>query len=359
MRGLLAAWFGVSAEKAAKLILAGKAPAGMRVVGRLTLRNAHALRRLPPKLNAPYLELIACRNLEALPPGLKTEDLNASRCSRLSVLPEGIRCRRLSLRETAIESLPPVDVSDTLDLSECRRLHWLPRYLGVRNLILHRCSALEALPTQLDVQILDIRGCARLTELPARIGRVERLLAGGCTRLAALPESLPHLKHLDLSDCPALVELPAEFETNAAIDVAGSGLKNLPAGCQQARLLWRGVPVSDRIAFSPETITVQEILLERNVELRRVMLERVGIEWFVEHADAEELDADRDAGGPRRLLRIPFDGDLDLVCIVVLCPSTGRRYILRVPPRMRTCRQAIAWTAGFENPEDYQPLVET
>jgi hypothetical protein len=44
---------------------------------------------------------------------------------------------------------------------------------------------------------------------------------------------------------------------------------------------------------------------------------------------------------------------------VVACPSTGRRYALRVPPTMRSCRQAAAWTAGFDNPDLYRPLIET
>lgn len=359
MVGLFAAWFGVSAPRAAQLILAGKAPAGMRVNQRLTLRRANALRSLPPKLNAPYLDLIACENLETLPPGLKTVELDATDCSRLWKLPEDLNCHRLILRRTAIESLPSLEVSGTLDLSGCRRLHWLPKRLSVPNLSLRDCLSLEALPTQLEVRFLDIGGCVRLTELPAGMSRLERLFAGGCTRLAGLPDNLPRLTHLDVSECPALTSLPAEFEMNGTIDVAGSGLNRLPAGCRQARLLWRGAPVNDRIAFSPETITVQEILLERNVEVRRVMLERVGMQWFVEHAQAEELDADRDAGGPRRLLRIPLDGEADMVCVVVLCPSTGRRYILRVPARIRTCRQAIAWTAGFDDPDEYQPLLET
>ncbi|HEX7380479.1 MAG TPA: hypothetical protein VF278_25420 [Pirellulales bacterium] len=45
--------------------------------------------------------------------------------------------------------------------------------------------------------------------------------------------------------------------------------------------------------------------------------------------------------------------------VVVRCPSTGQQYVLRVPPNMRTCRQAIAWTAGFDDAEKYQPLLET
>jgi hypothetical protein len=33
--------------------------------------------------------------------------------------------------------------------------------------------------------------------------------------------------------------------------------------------------------------------------------------------------------------------------------------MLRVPPTMTTCRHAVAWTAGFDDPDDYQPTVET
>lgn len=363
MLGLFKAWFGGpkerSEERARRLILAGKAPAGMRVDGTLRLRSEPSLRRLPPNLKVPRLELIRCENLQWLPPGLQTVDLDASGCSRLRRMPEGLRCRSMILRQTAIETLPRVEVAELLDLSGCQSLHWLPARLSVDRLILSDCSALQELPSQLDVRRLDIRGCEQLIELPAGLNRIERLNASGCSRLASLPADLPRLTHLDVSGCSALSELPPELQVRTAIDVAGSGLTGLPASCRQAAVYWRGVPISDRIAFSPETITVQEILRERNVELRRVLLERVGLEWFVERAQAEELDADRDKGGPRRLLRIPLDGEADLVCVVVRCPSTGRQYILRVPPRMQTCRQAVAWTAGYEDPDEYQPLVET
>lgn len=32
---------------------------------------------------------------------------------------------------------------------------------------------------------------------------------------------------------------------------------------------------------------------------------------------------------------------------------------LRAPPTMASCHQAAAWVAGFDNPDDYRPLVET
>jgi hypothetical protein len=156
-----------------------------------------------------------------------------------------------------------------------------------------------------------------------------------------------------------LTHLPDGLEVTSWLDVGGSGLTGLPASLAGVRLRWRGVAVPGRVAFQPETLTVGEILEEPNAEVRRVMLERVGFDWFFERANAEVLDRDRDAGGDRRLLRVALAGDEPLVCLSVSCPSTGRQYALRVPPGMATCRQAAAWTAGFDNPDDYRPVVET
>jgi hypothetical protein len=145
------------------------------------------------------------------------------------------------------------------------------------------------------------------------------------------------------------------------IEVADSGIEALPQSLQSAQVVWRGVRVSDRIAFHPETITVREILRETNVELRRVLLERVGMEWFCANAQAQVVDSDFDSGGERRLLRVVFSGgeDEDVVCLEVRCPSTGRRYLLRVPPQSSSCERAAAWLAGFSSARLYRPVVET
>lgn len=98
---------------------------------------------------------------------------------------------------------------------------------------------------------------------------------------------------------------------------------------------------------------------EENQEARRLLLERMGLERFVQESRAEVLDTDQDRGGVRQLLRVRFRSGEDLVCVLVHCPSTGNRYLLRVPPQMLSCRDAVAWTAGFEHPADYQPAEET
>jgi hypothetical protein len=232
--------------------------------------------------------------------------------------------------------------------------------LKVGSLILRDCLSLEALPEDLEVYFLDISRCTGIQHWPAR-GKIEvgRLAARGCAQLRTLPPWLTRLAQLDLRDCTNLRQLPENLSISSWIDVAGTRIRSLPPSLQGAPLRWRGVPVDQRIAFNPELITTDEILAEPNAEKRRVLLERMGYDTFLSHANARVLDEDTDAGGRRRLLRVPMKDDEDLVCVTVLCPSTARQYVIRVPPTIQTCHAAVAWVAGFDNPDDYRPLIET
>jgi len=253
-----------------------------------------------------------------------------------------------------------LQVEFRLDLQDCRRLRSLPEGLKVGSINLSGCVSLEALPERLEVYFLDLTGCLSLSGWPQHASvRVGRLSVSNCDGLTCLPPWLTELAQLDVSGCPNLVALPEGLRVSSILEIAGAGLQSLPDSMRGAQLRWRGVPVDERIAFQPETITVEELLAERNVERRRVLLERMGYDRFAEQADAEVLDRDRDPGGERRLLKIPLPEDEDLVCVSVICPSTDRQYVIRVPPTMRTCRQAVAWIAGYDNPDDYQPIMET
>lgn len=276
-------------------------------------------------------------------------------------LPEGLSCYELDVQGQPITVLPAgLSVGFRLVLRNCTHLESLPDGLTVGSLDVSGCTALRGLPEGLNVYFLDISGCPQLRGWP-QAGRLDfgRLRAWGCTGLTELPPWIRRLSQLDLRDCANLRSLPNDLRVSSWIDVAGTGLRALPPTWAQVALRWRGVPVDARTAFRPEEITAAEVLAEPNAELRRVKLERMGFERFLREADADVLDEDRDAGGPRRLLRVPLENDEPLVCVSVHCPSTTRHYLIRVPPDMQTCRQAVAWTAGFDDPDDYRPLVET
>ncbi|WP_427159617.1 DUF6745 domain-containing protein [Aliinostoc sp. HNIBRCY26] len=175
-------------------------------------------------------------------------------------------------------------------------------------------------------------------------------------QLYHLPENLT-CESLDISDCVNLTQLPIGLHVTHWIELAGSGITSLEPG-HGFVLRWRGVQVSDKIAFAGDSITGQDILNTENVELRRVLIERVGYERFIQQVGGLIRHRDRDAGGERQLIYIPFEDDEPLMVLKVICPSTGHIHVLRVPPYMQTCHQAAAWIAGFDHPDDYQPLIE-
>lgn len=95
---------------------------------------------------------------------------------------------------------------------------------------------------------------------------------------------------------------------------------------------------------SPDKLDVQKILQEENVEVRRVLIEKLGNDKFIKRVNPEILD-ESETG---RLLKVELKGDEDMVLLEVKDASSPRKYLLRVPPSMKTALQAKAWTFGME-----------
>ena len=346
--------------KMAHLIAAGKAPAEVRVQGALKIQST-GLEQLPATIEATALDVSGCPNLRALPKNLRVRRLNISGCRHLESWPEQLQLFALEARETALQNVPAGwRVDYRVDLSECAELQSLPDGFKTGSLLLRGCTSLSQLPENLDVYFLDIAGCTSLKSWPQNANvRIGKFDAAGCTSLTSLPDWLGDLSQLNISFCPQLCALPDGLRVTSWLDLAESGVTELPASLRNVNLRWKNVPIDARIAFAPETIEAGEVLHERNTEVRRVLLERMGTEKFFAQTQARELNRDQDRGGTRRLLKVDLADDEPLVCLAVQCPSTAHHYMLRVPPTTRSCHQAAAWLAGFDNPDDYQPLIET
>lgn len=112
---------------------------------------------------------------------------------------------------------------------------------------------------------------------------------------------------------------------------------------------WHGVPVDHELLTC--RITRQRLEQAWNVEHRRVLLER-----YVE------------AGGQLSRLIKPVHRDRfgvlykigrftsDPLAVLVTDPSTGRQYLLTVPPSCRTAHEAVAWTYD-KTPATYNPVI--
>jgi hypothetical protein len=119
---------------------------------------------------------------------------------------------------------------------------------------------------------------------------------------------------------------------------------------------WHGVRVPEQIILMPEKLTRDDFLPEQNVEVRRVIQERMG-ERFVSELGGVVLD--RSPRGTLYEVRLPED-DPERVAryVQVQDASTDRQYFLRVPPTIQAAAEAVAWTFQV-GVEDYHPAQET
>jgi hypothetical protein len=120
---------------------------------------------------------------------------------------------------------------------------------------------------------------------------------------------------------------------------------------------WHGVLVPDFVVVAPERITAEMALKEDNAEVRRVMIERMGMEKFLEQAGATKIHSHE--RGDLFSIELPGDPEGCLRAVRVTDASSGRVYFLRVPPTISRADDAVAWTFGFDLADEYRPVAET
>lgn len=96
----------------------------------------------------------------------------------------------------------------------------------------------------------------------------------------------------------------------------------------------------------------KRLLDVQNVEVRRALIERMGVREFIGRAGLQPTHEDR-FGSFYRLTHV-FDS---YGYVHVTCPSTRQDYFLAVPGNCRSAHEAVAWTFSMV-PEDYAPEKE-
>lgn len=107
------------------------------------------------------------------------------------------------------------------------------------------------------------------------------------------------------------------------------------------------------------TFTIKDIHNERNVELRRLMIDRFGLGNFIRESGARKLQTDE--CGTLYRIEMQADEPVTVVQVTNKTPEPDgsyKVYHLRVPPDVQTARQAVAWSFNLDENE-YEPLVET
>jgi hypothetical protein len=124
---------------------------------------------------------------------------------------------------------------------------------------------------------------------------------------------------------------------------------------------WDGVWIPERLAAHPDRITGKDVLAERNLERRRLLLETIGHQRFLAEAGGAVVQQ----GDFGRLWRLDTAVDGEPYAAVEVVNATAepdgsyRRYFLRVPPTVYTARAAVAWTFGYDDSLSYRPTIET
>lgn len=113
--------------------------------------------------------------------------------------------------------------------------------------------------------------------------------------------------------------------------------------------------------FKTGKYNVDDVLKVKNAEIRRAVIEYVGIDKFFRKAKPKVLD--ESSFGKLVIIKIPRDEygiqrDEDIVAVYVKDSSTSRHYFLRVPYNTKTAKEGVAWTFGLDESE-YLPIKET
>lgn len=104
-----------------------------------------------------------------------------------------------------------------------------------------------------------------------------------------------------------------------------------------------GVSVDEQIVMRPETQTLKQIRDEENEEVRRIRIERYGWDNYLTETGASLVDErQNDIEGTNEFL---FETD-DMKALLCACPSTGKEFVLEVPPETKTCKDAQSWLSG-------------
>ncbi len=104
----------------------------------------------------------------------------------------------------------------------------------------------------------------------------------------------------------------------------------------------------------PDLWQASWLLTEPNAELRRVFIQGIGYSRICQELQATEIDSWREY----TLLRIDNNIDIEPIHLLkMICPSTRYIHATRVPPHIRSAREAITWMNWDIDPEEF--TVET
>jgi len=132
---------------------------------------------------------------------------------------------------------------------------------------------------------------------------------------------------------------------------------------------WKGILVPPELWDQRFEIPIRDVLKWPNAEMRRCLIEMRGWDRFIKDSKAEVIHEDKEREAILYRIPLPKINDqrfeeTEAITVIRVTDSTAmpdgtrRKYFLEVPPNMKTCLEALAWTFEME-PKQYVLEVET
>lgn len=112
---------------------------------------------------------------------------------------------------------------------------------------------------------------------------------------------------------------------------------------------------------NPELLTLEEVLKNPNQEVRYVGMKIVGFEKLLKSKNSKVIHRDESKEQVLFEVKGVFDEPIRYVRVLNSTPELDgsyKPYFLCVPPTVKTCKAAVAWTFGKDE-KDYNPSQET
>lgn len=121
---------------------------------------------------------------------------------------------------------------------------------------------------------------------------------------------------------------------------------------------YEDILVPNEYMVHPESLTFKDVISHPNTEIRYVGMKIIGFNKIKE--ECETVDEDERGYELFKIKGVFEESIMVLKCLNSTPEIDGNRkiYYLLVPPTMKTCQEAVAWTFMME-PSEYHPEIES
>lgn len=144
---------------------------------------------------------------------------------------------------------------------------------------------------------------------------------------------------------------PRQFSLNDQGRLHAEGKPAIEFRDDSSFYIYHGIHLPEHYGkFHPCQWQPKWLLNEKNIELRRALIQGIGYERICQELQITELDSWKEY----TLLHLQNEIDIEPIYLLKMhCPSTRYIHVIRVPPFMHSAREAIAWVNWDIDPEEF------